>query len=58
VDEFLHNYANVIWSLQGPKGVPLFVLVTFLWQKNLITLQKLQASSILSRAVAIGLATS
>jgi hypothetical protein len=40
------------------RGPSSFCLVTFLWQKFLITLQKLQTSSILSQAVAIGLATS
>jgi hypothetical protein len=57
VDTFLHNCANVIWSLKGwkgPPGPPLFVLVTFLCKKNSITLRKMQASSILSRIVVIG----
>jgi len=26
---FLHNYANDIWSLKGPKGLPLSILVVF-----------------------------
>jgi hypothetical protein len=55
---FLHNCANATWDLKGPKGLPLFILVTFLWQKISITLQRLQASSILSQAIAVGLATS
>jgi hypothetical protein len=58
VDVFLHKYANVIWSLKGPKGLPLFVLVTFLCQRILTTLQRIQASSILSQVVAVGLVTS
>jgi len=56
VDVFLHNCANAIWSLKEPKGPPL--LSWFFWQKISITLQRLQASSILSRVVALGLTTS
>jgi hypothetical protein len=52
---FLHNCANTIWSLKGPEGSLLFVLVIFLWQKKSITLQRLQTSSILSQVVAISL---
>jgi hypothetical protein len=37
-DVFLHNCANVIWSLKRPNGPPFFILVTFLWQKISITL--------------------
>jgi hypothetical protein len=55
---FLHNYANAIWSLKGPKGLPLFGLVTFFGQKFSITLQRPQTSSILSQVVAVRLATS
>jgi hypothetical protein len=55
---FLHNCANAIWNLKRPKGLPLFILVTFLWQKISITLQRLQASSILNRVVVVGLTTS
>jgi hypothetical protein len=29
-DVFLHDYANVIWSLKGTKGPHLSTLVTFL----------------------------
>ncbi len=58
MDVFLHNCANAIWSLKGLEGPLLFVLVTFLWQKISITLQRLQASSILSWKVAIGLTIS
>jgi hypothetical protein len=29
-DVFLHDYANVIWSLKGTKGSHLFTLITFL----------------------------
>jgi hypothetical protein len=57
-DVFLHNCVNVIWSLKGPKGPHLYTLVTFFHQKVSITLQRMQVSSILSQAVAIGLATS
>ncbi len=41
---FLHNCANVIWSLKRLKGLPHFVLVISLRQESSITLQKLQAS--------------
>jgi hypothetical protein len=57
-DVFLHNCANVVWSLKGPDGLPLSIMVTFLHKKNPITLQRMQASSILSRTIAIGLTTS
>jgi hypothetical protein len=55
---FLHDYANAIWSLKGIEGPHLSTLVTLFCQKVLIALQRMQASSILSRAIAIGLATS
>jgi hypothetical protein len=55
---FLHDYANAIWSLKGTKGLHLSTLVTFLRQKFLITLQRMQASSISNEAIAIGLITS
>jgi len=55
---FLHECANVIWSLKGPKDLPLFVLVNFLHQRISITVQRMQACSILSWVVVIGLATS
>jgi len=55
---FLHDCVNVMWNFKGPKGLPIFVLVIFLCKKISITLQKMQASSILNRAVAIGLNTS
>jgi hypothetical protein len=57
-DVFLHNFVNAIWSFKGLEGSPLSILITFLHQKNSITLQRMQASSILSWAIAIGLATS
>jgi hypothetical protein len=34
VDVFLHNNANVIWSLKGLEGSPLSILVTFLQIKQ------------------------
>jgi hypothetical protein len=34
VDVYLNNFVNAIWSLKGPKGPPLFVLVTFFLSKN------------------------
>jgi hypothetical protein len=58
VDMFLHDGANAIWSLKGPESPHLSTLVTFLYQKISMTLQKIQASSILSRVVAVGLTTS
>jgi len=54
---FLHNYATPIWSLKGPEGLPFSTLDIFLRQKNSITLQRLQPSSILNRVVVVGLAT-
>jgi hypothetical protein len=38
VDIFLYDCANAIWNLKGPKGPLLFVLVTILHQRILITL--------------------
>jgi len=58
VDLFLHDYANAIWSLKGPKGSCLSALIIFLCQKVSITLPNMQVSSILSRAIAIDLTTS
>ncbi len=55
---FLHDHANAIWSLKGTKGLHFSTLVTFFSQKVLITLQRMQASFILSRAIIVGLATS
>jgi hypothetical protein len=55
---FSHNCANAIWSLKGLKGPHLSFLVTFICQKVSITLQKMQASSILNRAVVVDVATS
>ncbi len=54
---FLHDCANVIWNLKGPKGFHLSTLITFLCQKISITLQRMQASSILSRTIVVGLVT-
>jgi hypothetical protein len=54
---FLHNYANAIWNLKGIEGPHLSTLVTFLHQKVLITLQKMQTSFILSQMIAVGLTT-
>jgi hypothetical protein len=55
---FLHYCVNAIWSLKGLEGPPLSILVTFLQQKISITLQRMQAFSILSRVVAVSLTTS
>lgn len=57
-DAFLHDCVNVVWSLKGPKHPPLSILVTYFYQKILITLQNMQTSSILSWVITIGLATS
>ncbi len=32
-DVFLHNYANAMWNIKRLEGPPLFILVTFLYQK-------------------------
>jgi len=55
---FLHDCANAMWNFKRLEGLPFSVLVTFLCQKISITLQRMQTSSILSRVIAIGLATS
>jgi len=55
---FLHNCVNVIWSFKGLEGCPLSILVTFLHKKISITLQRMQAFSILSWVVVASLATS
>jgi hypothetical protein len=61
-DVFIHNCANAIWSLKNKKNPPFF-FIFFFWllffdKKNLITLQKQQVFFILSRTIAISLATS
>ncbi len=48
VNVFLHNCAKAIWSLKGQEGLHLSISVTFHLQKVSITLQRMQASSILS----------
>jgi len=58
VDVFLHDCANVIWSLKGWEGPHLFTLVTFVCKKILIALQKIQAFFILSWVIVISLTTS
>ncbi len=55
---FLHDCVNAIWNLKWIEGLYLSTLVTFLRKVFLITLQRMQASFILSWAIAIGLATS
>jgi hypothetical protein len=54
---FLHDCANAIWSLKGTEGLnflPLsFFSVNFFW----FHYKKMQASSILNWAIAVGLAT-
>jgi hypothetical protein len=56
VDVFLHDCANAIWSLKGLKDLHIFTLITFLHQKVSITLQRMQASSILNKVIATCLA--
>jgi hypothetical protein len=51
----LHKHVNAIWSLKGPEGPHLGY---FFHQKISITLQRMEASSILSWAVVVGLVTS
>jgi hypothetical protein len=55
---FLHDCANAMWNFKGPEGLPIFVLVIFLRKKFSSTLQKMQTSSILNQAIAVGLGTS
>jgi hypothetical protein len=47
-NRFLHNCANAIWSFKRPKGLSLYVLVLFFHQFFLITLRRMQATSILN----------
>jgi hypothetical protein len=35
VDVLLHNYANAMWNFKRLEGFPLFVLVIFIYKKNL-----------------------
>jgi hypothetical protein len=51
---FLYDCANAIWSLKGLKGPHLSILITFFHQKNSITLQRMQAFSILNWVIAVG----
>jgi hypothetical protein len=53
VDIYLRNCANAMWNFKRPEGFPHYVLVTFSSQKNSITLQRMQASSILSWTVGL-----
>jgi hypothetical protein len=55
---FWHDCANAIWSLKGPKGPHLSILVVFICKKISISLQRMQASSILSWAIIISLVIS
>jgi hypothetical protein len=58
VDLFLHDFADANWNLKGTEGPHLSTLVIFLRKFFLITLQKMQVSSILSQAIAVDLFTS
>ncbi len=53
-DVFLHDCANAMWNFKGQEGPPLFVLVIFFSKRISIKLQKMQASSILSQVVMVG----
>jgi len=55
---FLHNFVNAICSLKGLESFHLFVFVIFFRYKISIALQRMQASFILSWAVAVSLVTS
>ncbi len=57
VNVFLHDCANVIWSLKGTESFHLSTLVSFLCKKLSITIQRMQTPAILSRVIAIGLTT-
>jgi hypothetical protein len=52
---FLHDCANAIWSLKESKGPHFSTLVIFLCKLFLVTLQKMQVSSILSQTIVVGL---
>jgi hypothetical protein len=41
VNVFLHGYVNVVWSLKGPEGLNLSILIIFFLQKISITLQRM-----------------
>ncbi len=58
INVFLHNCANAIWSFKRFESLPLSILVIFLHQKNPVTLQMMQESSILSWVIMVGLVTS
>jgi hypothetical protein len=57
-DMFSHDYADAIWNLKKPKCFHLSILVIFLCKKISITLQRMQSSSICSRAIVGGLTMS
>jgi hypothetical protein len=54
---FLHDYCNAMWNFKGQEGPPLFILVIVFCKKISIKLQRMQTSSILSRAAMVGLIT-
>jgi hypothetical protein len=58
VHVFLHNCANVIWSLKKLKSPPFFIFVTFFHQNFQLHCQGCKQNSILSQVLTIGLATS
>jgi hypothetical protein len=55
---FYTTVPNAIWGLKGIKGSQLSTSITFLHKKVSIPLRMMQVSSILSSAIAVGLATS
>jgi hypothetical protein len=58
IDVFLHDCANVMSNFKGTKSLSPFFFVIFRCKKISITLQRMQASSILSWVVTVGLVTS
>jgi hypothetical protein len=57
VDMFLYNCVNAIWSLKESEGFHLFRLIIFFCQNVWITLQRMQASFILSWVVVVCVTT-
>jgi len=55
---FSHDCANAIWNLKGLEGPHISIMVTFIYQKVSITLQRMLAPSVLNRVVVVGLAIS
>jgi hypothetical protein len=58
VDDFLQVCTNNVWGMKDSGGPPLSILSTYFRQRVSIALQKLQAPTILSQALVVGLTTS